>query len=386
MASSVDPPADAPSADVASASFHERVQLACVRGLGTKTAASLLAAFGSPAAVFAASPAELARVNGVGPKMVAAIRENADGRFADETLALCERERVKVILRGDADYPRLLEQIPDPPSILFVRGSFAPADSLSVAIVGSRHATTYGRKVTEQLAAGLVRAGYTVVSGLARGIDAWAHSGAIAAGGRTIGVLGSGVLEIYPPEHGPLADEVIDHGALVSESTPLEAPHAGAFPRRNRIVAGLTLGTVVVQAAERSGALITARLAAEQGREVFAVPGPIDCRLSQGCHALIRDGATLVGSVDDILSELGPLFEPVKTDSGREVQSPAELALEGQERAVFDLIAAGGKAGIAIDHVVDATDLAASQVLATISVLEMRRLVRRLPGSRVQRA
>lgn len=366
--------------------FHDRVKLACVRGLGTKTSASLLAAFGSPAAVFAASAAELARVNGVGPKMVAAIRENADGRFADETLALCERQQVKILLRGDADYPRLLEQIPDPPAILFVRGSFAPADALSVAIVGSRHATSYGRKVTEQLAAGLVRAGYTVVSGLARGIDAWAHSGAIAARGRTIGVLGSGVLEVYPPEHGPLADDVIAHGAVVSESTPLEAPHAGAFPRRNRIVAGLTLGTVVVQAAERSGALITARLASEQGREVFAVPGPIDCRLSQGCHALIRDGATLVGKVDDILAELGPLFEPATTDSGREVRSPVELALEGQERTVFDLIAAGGEGGIEIDRVVDAADLATSQVLATISVLEMRRLVRRLPGARVQRA
>jgi len=367
-------------------SFRDRVKLACVRGMGTKTSASLLAAFGSPAAVFAASAAELSRVAGVGPKMVAAIREHADGRFADDTLALCEREGVRIVLRGDADYPRLLEQIPDPPAILFVRGAFTPADALSVAIVGSRHATTYGRKVTEQLAAGLVHAGYTVVSGLARGIDAWAHTGAIAAGGRTIGVLGSGVLEIYPPEHGPLADDVIAHGALVSESTPLEAPHAGAFPRRNRIVAGLTLGTVVVQAADRSGALITARLAGEQGREVFAVPGPIDCRLSQGCHALIRDGATLVRSVDDILTELGPLFEPVRTESGREVASPAELALEGQERVVFDCVASSGAAGIGIDRVVDATDLAASQVLATISVLEMRRLVRRLPGSRVQRA
>ncbi len=366
--------------------IHDRVKLACVRGMGGKTAATLLAAFGSPAAVFAASPSDLARLDGVGPKMVAAIREAADGRFADETLRLCEREQVRILLRGDADYPRLLTQIPDPPAILFVRGAFTPADALSVALVGSRHATTYGRKVTEQLAAGLVRAGYTVVSGLARGIDAWAHSGAIAAGGRTIGVLGSGVLEIYPPEHGPLADEVIAKGALVSESTPLEHPHAGAFPRRNRIVAGLSLGTVVVQAAERSGALITARLAGEQGREVFAVPGPIDCRLSQGCHALIRDGATLAGSVDDILAELGPLFEPATTDAGREVRSPAELALEGQERAVFDLIAAGGKAGIEIDRVVDASDLATSQVLATISVLEMRRLVRRLPGSRVQRA
>lgn len=368
------------------ASFHDRVKLACARGMGGRTCALLLRAFGSPAAVFAAPDAELARIDGVGPKLLASIREAADGAFADETLRVCERERVKVILRGDDEYPRLLAQIPDPPAILFVRGTFAPCDALAVAIVGSRHSNAYGRKVTEQLAAGLVRAGYTVVSGLARGIDAAAHAGAIAAGGRTLAVLGSGVLEVYPPEHGALADEVIAAGALVSEVTPLEHPHPGAFPRRNRIVAGLSLGTVVVQAADRSGALITARFAGEQGREVFAVPGPIDCRLSQGCHALIRDGAKLVGSVDDILSELGPLFEPVTTDTGREVQSPAELALEGQERTVFECIAAAGQAGLEIDRVVDATDLTASQVLATVSVLEMRRVVRRLPGSRVQRA
>lgn len=367
-------------------SFRDRVKLACARGMGGRTCGLLLGAFGSAEGVFEASDAELTRIDGVGPKLLASIREAADGAFADETLRLCERERVKIILRGDADYPRLLAQIPDPPAILFVRGAFAPRDALAVAIVGSRHSTAYGRKVTEQLAAGLVHAGYTVVSGLARGIDAAAHAGAIAAGGRTIAVLGSGVLEVYPPEHGALADEVIAHGALVSEAPPLASPHPGAFPQRNRIVAGLSLGTVVVQAADRSGALITARLAGEQGREVFAVPGPIDCRLSHGCHALLRDGATLVESVDTILSELGPLFEPVTTDTGREVTSPAELALQGQERTVFDCIAAAGKAGVGIDRVVDASGLTASQVLATISVLEMRRLVTRLPGSRVQRA
>jgi len=381
--------ADAAPADrcmAGQASFRDRVHLACVQGIGGRTHRMLLAAFGSPAAVFAASSAALQRVDGVGAKIAASIRENADGRFADETLSLCEREKIRIILEGDADYPRLLATIPDPPPILFVRGAFAPADALSVAIVGSRHANAYGRRITEQLAGGLVRAGYTVTSGLARGIDAAAHCGAIAAGGRTIAVLGSGVLNIYPPEHDQLAEEVIAHGVLISESPPLASPHAGAFPQRNRIVAGLSLGTVVVQAADRSGALITARLAAEQGREVFAVPGPVDCRLSKGSHGLIRDGAKLVASVDDILEELGPLFEPVTLDTGREVKSPAELGLEGQERVVFETIAAAGASGIAIDAIVDSSDLAPSQVLATISVLEMRRLVLRQPGSRVQRA
>lgn len=380
--------ASLPTADGFSppSAFLDRVRLACARGMGGHTYSLLLAAFGSPAAVFAASDAELARIDRVGPKTIAGIREAAGGAFADETVALCERENVRILLRGDADYPRLLAQIADPPAILFVRGAFAPCDALSVAIVGSRHSDAYGRRVAEQLAAGLSHAGYTVTSGLARGIDAAAHSGAVAAGGRTIAVLGGGVLSIYPPEHAGLAEEVIAHGALVSEAAPLEHPHPGAFPRRNRIVAGLSLGTVVVQAADRSGALITARLAGEQGREVFAVPGPVDSRLSRGCHALIRDGAKLVGSVDDILCELGPLFEPATTATGREVSSPAEVALEGRERAVFDCVAAAGSAGLEIDRVVVTTDLAASQVLATLSVLEMRRLVVRLPGSRVRRA
>jgi len=386
FARTADGAAPADRSTVGQAAFRDRVHLACVPGIGGRIHRMLLAAFGSPAAVFAASAAALERVDGIGAKIAASIRENADGRFADETIRLCERENVKIILEGDADYPRLLATIPDPPPILFVRGAFAPADALSVAIVGSRHANAYGRRITEQLAGGLVRAGYTVTSGLARGIDAAAHCGAIASGGRTIAVLGSGVLNVYPPEHDQLALEVIAHGALISESPPLSSPHAGAFPQRNRIVAGLSLGTVVVQAADRSGALITARLAAEQGREVFAVPGPVDCRLSQGCHGLIRDGARLVGTVDDILEELGPLFEPVKLESGREVASPAELGLEGLERTVFDCVNAGGAAGVAIDAVVDGSGLAASQVLATIGVLEMRRLVRRLPGSRVQRA
>jgi len=383
---SVEPGAREPGTGESRTDLVNRVALACVPGLGPRTQGVLLGAFGSAGAVFAASAGELARIDGVGPKLAAVIRAHAGDTFAAETVALCRRENVRVVLSGDADYPRLLAQIPDPPAILFVRGAFTPGDGLAVAIVGSRHSNPYGRRVAEQLAGELARAGYTVISGLARGIDAAAHEGAIAAGGRTIAVLGGGVLNVYPPEHAGLADRVIARGALVSETPPLAEPHPGAFPRRNRIIAGLSLGTVVVQAADRSGSLITARLAGEQGREVFAVPGPVDCRLSRGCHALIRDGATLVGRVDDILAELGPLFEPVTTDAGRSVASPAELALEGQEREVFDAVAAAGAAGIDIDHVVDSTGLDASRVLATIAVLEMRRLLRRLPGSRVQRA
>jgi DNA processing protein len=345
------------------------VRLACVPGIGSRLRRLLLDRFGTPAGVFAASPAEIASVGRIGPKLAAAIPTLADAPIADEVIALCRKRAVDILLEGSDGYPSLLSRIDDPPGLLFVRGAILPQDALSVAIVGARHATPYGLKVAEQLGASLARAGYTVVSGLARGIDAAAHRGAIKAGGRTIAVLGSGVLNVYPPEHADLAREVIDSGALISELPPLTDPNVGTFPQRNRVVSGLSLGVVVVQAADRSGALITARLATEQGREVFAVPGPIDCRMSRGCHTLIRDGAKLVASVDDILEEFGPLFETATTADGRAVKSAAELHLGDIERQVLDAcdaLAGGAAKPVSIDDLVDSSGLAASQVLATV--------------------
>lgn len=383
--------ARSPATDaLADADLLDEVRLASVPGIGGLRRKRLLDAFGSLRAVFAAAPDALAAVEGVGHKLAHLITSLADSSVADETLGLCRRRSVDIIVEGTVGYPRLLSQIDDPPGVLFVRGAFEPCDALAVAIVGARHASTYGRRVAQQLAGGLARAGCTVVSGLARGIDEAAHRGALEAGGRTIAVLGSGVLEIYPPEHGDLAVEIIRQGAVVSEAPPLTAPRAGAFPSRNRIVSGLCLGTLVVEAADRSGALITARLAGEQGREVFAVPGPIDSRMSRGCHRLIRDGAKLVESVDDILEELGPLFETAIDSTGREIHSPAELKLDEVERQVLAILdgrrAEGGLAvGIDIDEIMADSGLAASRVLAAIGVLEMRRIARRLPGNRVAR-
>jgi DNA processing protein len=360
-----------------------------VPGIGSRLRRLLLERFGTPEGVFAASPDEIASVGRIGRKLATMIPTLADSAVADDVIALCRKRSVDILLDGTATYPALLSRIDDPPGLLFVRGTLLPQDSLSVAIVGARHATAYGLKVAEQLGAGLARAGYTVVSGLARGIDAAAHRGAMKAGGRTIAVLGSGVLNVYPPEHADLAREVIDSGALISELPPLTEPNVGTFPQRNRIVSGLSLGVVVVQAADRSGALITARLATEQGREVFAVPGPIDCRMSRGCHSLIRDGAKLVESVDDILEEFGPLFETATTAEGRAVKSAAELQLGDIERQVLDAcdaLAGGATKPVSIDDIVDRSGLAASQVLATVGVLEMRRLIRRLPGNQIARA
>lgn len=343
----------------------------------------LLERFGSPEAVLTAAPEEIRSITKSVGKLAEVLRGPGLFDEADAVIELCRKKQVGMLFEGGEGYPPLLARIDDPPSLLFVRGELRECDSLAVAVVGARHATAYGLKVAEQLGGSLARAGYTVVSGLARGIDAAAHRGAIAAGGRTIAVLGSGVLSIYPPEHSGLATEVIAHGAVVSECPPQAAPGPGAFPQRNRIVSGMSLGTVVVQASERSGALITARLAGEQGREVFAVPGPIDCRVSKGCHQLIRDGAKLVGGIDDILEELGPLFETTVSPEGRTVRHPAEMQLDPVEKAVLDAI---GEGRLSIDEAVDTTGLAASQVLAAACVLEVRRLIRRLPGNHLERS
>jgi DNA processing protein len=371
------------SAEVDEATLIAHVRLASQTRIGSRIRARLLEHFGSPQAVFHASAAELADIERLGRRTAEGLL-NSDEAEAARLLETCRREGVRILLDTDPDYPPLLSRIADPPGLLFVRGSLLPCDALSVAVVGARHATAYGIKVAEQLAAALARAGYTVTSGLARGIDSAAHRGALAAGGRTLAILGSGVLEVYPPEHLPLAEEVEAAGAVISEPPPFAKPAAGAFPQRNRIISGLSLGVVVVQAAERSGAMITARLAGDQGREVFAVPGPIDCRMSKGCHRLIQDGAKLVGGIDDILEELGPLFETAVTPDGRRIGSPGELALDEAERQVLDAIPQAAE-GMLLDSLIVASGLEVSQVLAIVSVLETRRLVKRLPGSRIAR-
>jgi DNA processing protein len=375
-------------------SLRAHLQLINVPGVGPRTRHRLLKHFGGPEAVLAASEADLSSVDAIRPALAKAIRETSP-READRILAACRNHGVDLLLDSDPRFPPLLRRIDDPPGLLFVRGDLQPTDAFAVAVVGARHATPYGHKVAEQLAGALARAGYTVVSGLARGIDAAAHRGALAASGRTLAVLGSGVLQIYPPEHGSLASEILSAGAVISEVAPWAKPIPGAFPQRNRIIAGLSLGVVVVQAAVRSGAMITARLAGEQGREVFAVPGDIGCSMSHGCHRLIQDGAKLVGSIDDILEELGPLMEtvigstrgsrtPQNSSSPEPAFQPAERLLDESERSVFAAIPTTAEACL-VDHVIDRCGLEAAQVLATLSVLETRRLIRRLPGSRVER-
>lgn len=361
--------------------LEDALRLILVSGVGPRTRKALLERFGSARAVLTAGRAALCEVPGVGPKLAGKILE-ADSIDAAGEIELCRREGIDILLESDPGYPRPLKEIHDPPGAIFVRGTLLPRDAAAVAIVGTRHASVYGLRQAERLAAALARAGLTIVSGLARGIDAAAHRGAISAGGRTLAVLASGVLSIYPPEHASLADEVRTSGALVSESPPRVEPLAGQFPQRNRIISGLSLGVIVIEAAERSGALITAKHALEQGREVFAVPGSIESRTSRGCHRLIRDGATLVESADDVLEALGPLVEAAPRDDGPPLRRPAELLLNTAER---DVLAAIGEQATQIDQIVETTKLPAARVLATLSVLEMRRLIRRLSGTTVIR-
>ncbi len=369
-------------ADQARPDLASKLRLALISGVGPRLRQALLDRFGDAESVLAAAPSDLRTVPGIGAKLCRAISRADDEVDVAALLKICQENAVRILTDDEEPYPRLLKEIHDPPSVLFVRGAFEPRDAMAIAIVGTRHATAYGLRQAERLGGSLARAGLTVVSGLARGVDAAAHRGALAAGGRTIAVLASGVLTIAPPEHKSLADEIAGQGALISETPPQAAPKSGVFPQRNRLISGLTLGTIVVEAADRSGALITARHAMEQGREVFAVPGPVDSRASRGCHRLLRDGARLVESAEDVLEELGPLVEGAETDDGRIVLHPAELLLNELEQQVLSAV---GTEPTSIDQVAIDTALPPHRVLAAISVLEMRHLLRRVSGNLVCR-
>ncbi|MCA9081150.1 MAG: DNA-processing protein DprA [Planctomycetaceae bacterium] len=358
------------------------LQLNLVSGIGPRIQTALLEHFGSAVAVLEASGGQLLAVDGVGPKLSAAITaaRNLEAARTEHTLAY--DSGVELLLRRDARYPEPLGRIFDPPGVLYCRGELLERDALAVAIVGSRQTSSYGRKIAEQLGYGLALAGFTVISGLARGIDAAAHRGALKAGGRTIAVCATGLAHVYPPEHVQLAEEICRQGALVSESPMTRQGQPGLFPQRNRIIAGMSQGVVIVEAGRKSGALHRARHAQEQGREVFAVPGRIDHPGCLGCLDLLTDGATLVRGIDDILDALGPLSAPVRTSPETVVHAPRELTLNEQERDVLSLVETEPTP---IDHILAQSPIEPSRVLATLTVLEMKRLIRRQPGGFVER-
>jgi DNA processing protein len=359
-------------------------------GVGPRAAARLLERFGSAEAVFAALRAELERLR-LRPEAVESIVLRDRHAEAERELERVRALGADVLILDDGTYPALLREIADPPITLYVRGAWeASLDAPCVAIVGSRRCSTYGQNVASMLARDLAARGVTIISGLARGIDAAAHRGALEAGGRTLGVLGTGVDEIYPREHKKLAEEILARGGALVSQFPLGTPPIPEnFPYRNRIISGLSLGTVLVEAAENSGSLITARLAMEQNREVYAVPGNITSRNSFGTNYLIKGaGAKLVQQWQDVAAELPPDIaasllppEPAKKKAGTAGagQPPALPAdLSNSERAVFGLLSADEP--VHIDALVGASNLSVSALTGVLLGLEMRELIRQLPG------
>lgn len=353
-----------------------------VPGVGPRTQRNLLDRFGSPDAVLNASAGDLSTVSGVGPKLIRAITDARLDDRAPGEINEAEENRIDIITQDHGDYPRPLMELPDSPLLLYRRGATYERDELAVAIVGSRNCTLYGRQQAEKIASALARAGITIISGLARGIDAAAHQGAIKAGGRTIAVLGSGLLNIYPPEHKELAADVAGSGAVISEFPLHQRPSRGLFPQRNRIISGMSLAVLLIEARARSGALHTARHAMEQGRDVLALPGQVNKPASDGCHELIRDGATLVRHADDVLESLGPLSAPIRTTETEEVHNPRELSLNEREREILNHVRSDETP---VEEILAATELAPSVVLSTLTILEMKKLLRRLPGNHVTR-
>lgn len=309
-------------------------------------------------------------------------REPALAR-AERELALCQRLGFTVLTRVDPAYPELLERIADPPGALYLRGAFTPADALALAIVGSRRATPYGLQMAERLASELARRGLVVVSGLARGIDAAAHRATLESGGRTLAVLGSGIDVTYPPEHRALAERIAASGALISEQPLGTPPFAANFPRRNRILSGLALGTLVVEATGKSGSLITAGHAVDQDRDVFAVPGAVGAPGSEGTHRLIQQGAKLVTCAEDVIDELRPdvqaaLRPPTLARAEESGENDGASSLPEVERLVLAEIPATG--AVAPDRIATATGLPAAGVLAALGALELRGAVRSFAG------
>jgi DNA processing protein len=357
------------------------LRLALVPGVGPVLAARLEEAAGDLAQVFRWRMDQLTAVEGIGAEKARRICDPRGEEAVAAERARCQAAGVRIVARCDTDFPKDLLRLADPPLALWIRGEMQERDRLAVAVVGPRRATAYGHRTALRLAGGLARVGATIVSGLARGVDTAAHQAALDAGGRTIAVLGSGLGRLYPEENTPLAERICaGAGAVVSELPFLGEASPGTFPRRNRLVAALSLATLVVEAGTTSGSLITARMAGELGKQVLAVPGPIDRPESAGANQLIRDGAILVTSLEQILEEVGPLA----TLAGAAPAPEAALDvrhLSERERSLYQLLDDTPRG---VDDIVRTTGIPPSAVSTTLLSLELRRLAKKAPGGFVR--
>ena len=374
-----------PVNDLAPASDAERralVALSLVPGVGAGRARALVAAFGTAEQVLAAPPGRLVRVDGVGRATAEAVRAGADERDVDDQFERAERVGARLVAFGDDEYPARLREIYDPPPFLWVLGRFDRADDRAVAVVGTRKASDYGRRVAEAFASGLAEGGATVVSGLAYGIDVAAHRAALAAGGRTVAVLGSGVDHVYPSRHAPVVCEIVerDAGAVVSELPMGAKPDAPHFPRRNRIVSGLSVAVLVAEARATGGALLTAAIALEQNRDVLAAPAPVFSDY-EGTNRLVQKGwAALALDVADVLAAVDPVAPPAEPEP-TPAAPPADLS--AIERRLLDAL---GPEPRPLDAVCAASGVDTSQALVYLLQLEFRGLVRQLSGKQFFRA
>jgi DNA processing protein len=358
------------------------IALNMIDGVGPVRLRALRDQFGTPEAILSAPKQELMRVDGVGEDVarnIAGWREQID---LDAELQRIEKGNVRVVTCDDPEYPKNLREIYDPPLVLYVKGTLKEGEALAIGVVGSRRTTLYGQDMARKLAFQLARLGVTVVSGLARGIDTAVHNGALQAKGRTVAVIGCGIDVVYPAENKKLADEIAEKGGAVVTEFPFGVkPDKQNFPMRNRIISGWSMGVVVVEANVKSGALITAGQAAEQGRQVFAVPGRADSILSRGTNKLIKDGAKLTEDVEDILSEFEYLLpkqsvETAATDAAGRGAKPVLKFSEIEEKVIAQM----SREETGIDDIIRSSGLTSAAVSATLLGLEMKRVVRQLPG------
>lgn len=340
---------------------------------------SLLDRYGTPEAILAASEADLGSVGGMSGRLIRRLKDPRLARAAEDELRRAARLRTRILIRDDPEFPGILAQLPDPPPLIYMRGDLRVSDDPAVAVVGSRRATCYGLEMARSLAAEIAAAGVTVVSGLARGIDEAAHRGALQAGGRTLAFLGSGIDRVYPRESLRLAERISLNGAVLSEFPLGTPPLPGNFPVRNRLISGVARGTLVVEAAPISGSLITARLALEQGREVFAVPGRLTSEQALGPNALIQQGAKLVMRGRDVLEEIPGVSLPPESPAA----CPASEEASGEEARVLAALPEGE--AIALDEIAAAARMDTGALLAALLRLEMEDRIRQLPGGRYLR-
>ncbi|MCU0666571.1 MAG: DNA-processing protein DprA [Candidatus Omnitrophica bacterium] len=351
------------------------VSLNMIGEIGSVRLGRLLDYFDRLEDIFTASPGQLMRIAGVSQKIADRIHAFKKEDL-DKELEAAEKLGLEIITLDDADYPENLKNIPSPPIVLYVKGNLEEEDKSAIGVVGSRRASFYGLSQAEKFSFDLAKDGVTIVSGMARGVDTSAHQGALKAHGRTIAVIGSGFNHIYPAENKELAEKIAQNGAVISEFPLAAQPLRGNFPRRNRVISGLSLGTLVIEAAQNSGALITADFALEQGRDVFCLPGKIDSSLSLGPNKLIQQGAKLVCSKEDILEELKlPLLRNMPR---KEIKNRLKIpAPDPQDAGLYDLIS---DQPVVLDDILEKTNLNISRACEILLTLQVKKLIKELPG------